>query len=202
MSLLGFDALGRWALGQLPRSSNFLLMATQGTISLSGGALIFGLSEAAATGAALAAGTSAGFRIAEPASSAPFTWVGSTTAFASKQLSVNGTFQVTGVSTNEAIRVLASRGATFGSGSSSQFSVSLASQPVSFAWAGDDSTPGRDHEAWVRRPFDTMSWNVEATLPPPSWSEAGAASGAWTADVGPANAWTPASINPESWTRE
>ncbi len=202
MSLLGFDALGRWALGQLPSSSNFVLMATQGSIGFAGRASAFGISQAVTTAGALAAGISAGFKIAEPASPASFIWAGNAAAFASKQLSLNGSFQVTGVLTNGTARMLSSRGVAFVSGTSSQFYVSLAPKGGAFAWAGADSTPGRDHEAWVRRPFDTMSWHVKATLSPPAWSGSANIAGAWTADVQPANAWTPSLIEPEPWTIE
>jgi len=202
MSLLGFDALGRWALGQLPSNGNFVLLATQGSVSLSGRASAFGISEAVVTAGTLTAGTSAGFRIAEPASGAPFICVSNATAFTSKMLSLIGSLQVTGVPTNWTARAPASQGAALVLGKSLQFSVSLASQRGAFAWAGADSTAGRDHEAWVRRPFDMASWHVETTLPPPAWNGSTSAAGTWAADVPPANAWTPTLIEPEPWTIE
>lgn len=200
MSLLGFDALGRWALGQLPSSSNFVLMATQGSIGFAGRVSIFGISQAVTTAGALVAGISAGFRVAEPASAASFIYVGAAAGFNSKQLSANGSFLVTGVSTNATTRVLAAKGAASVSGTSAQFSASVASERGVFAWAGGDSMADRDFEAWVRRPFDAMSWQVEATLPPPAWSGATGAAGAWRADEQAVNAWIPASIEPEPWT--
>ncbi len=202
MSLLGFDALGRWALGQLPSSGNFVLLAAQGSINLSGRASAFGISETVATAGTLAAGASAGFRLAERVSPATFVYAGNGAAFTSKLLSLNGSVLVTGVPTNWKTRVVASQGGALVSGRSLQFSVSLASERGAFTWAGGSTTAGRDHEAWVRRPFDTMSWQVEAPIPSPAWSSVTAAAGGWTADVRPENAWTPGLINPEPWTRE
>ena len=66
----------------------------------------------------------------------------------------------------------------------------------------DKSAYDRGHEAWVRRPFETMSWRVETTLPSPNWSGASDAATAWTADARPENAWTTTSIEPEPWTTE
>ncbi|AWM02538.1 hypothetical protein [Bradyrhizobium amphicarpaeae] len=202
MSLLGFDALGRWALGQLPSSSNFVLTAVQGSIGFAGPASAFGISQAVTTAGTLAAGISAGFRIAEPAGPPPFVCASNAAAFRSKQLSLNGAFLVTCAPANGTARVLASQGAVSILGPSARFSASLALEQGAFAWAGGDSMPGRDQEAWVRRPFETMTWQVQVTLPPPVWNAATGAAGAWTADVQPENAWIPASTDPEPWTTE
>ncbi|WP_298243739.1 hypothetical protein [uncultured Bradyrhizobium sp.] len=202
MSLLGFDALGRWALGQLPGSSNFLLVAAKGPVGLAGRASTFSMSQAVATAGALATGIPVSFRIAEAASPAAFICAGNAIAFTPKQLSLGGSFLLTGVPTKATARVLAAQGAALVLGMACQFSASLTSERGAFIWAGGDSTPGRDHEAWVRRPFDTMSWQVEATLPSPAWSGSTDAAGAWTVGAQTANAWTPILIEPEPWTIE
>jgi hypothetical protein len=202
MSLLGFDALGRWALAQLPGNGNFALLTIRGAVALAGQAAAFGRSGPGAAASFLAAGSLTGFRLAEQAGQGPFVLAGNAAAFGSSQPSFGGSFLLTGAATNLTVRVVASAGAVSLSGTSLPFFVSLASGRGAFAWAGGDSTYDRDHEAWVRRPFDMMSWQTEAALPPLSWSGVAPAASVWTADVQPANAWTPALIEPEPWTTE
>ena len=61
--MLGFDALGRLALGQLPRSSVIALPAAAGSFSVSGQAASFNLSEvAAASGSYALIGVSTSFK--------------------------------------------------------------------------------------------------------------------------------------------
>jgi hypothetical protein len=202
MSLLGFDALGRWALAQLPGNGNFALLTGRGSVALAGQAVAFRTSELVAAAGFLGAGVSAGFKVAEPASTGPFAFAGNAAAFKSLQASLAGSFLVTSAGTTTAVRAVASPGTVLLSGRSLPFFVSLASGSGAFAWAGSDSTYDRDREAWVRRPFDTMSWQTEATLPSLSWSVAAPPASTWAAELQPANAWTPASIEPEPWTTE
>jgi hypothetical protein len=202
MSLLGFDALGRWALAQLPGNGNFALLTVRGSAAVTGQAVAFATSGPAAAAGFLAGGISAGFRVAEPANMGPFAFAGGAAAFSSLQTSFGGSFLLTGIAANSTVRTVALPSAVLLSGKSLPFLVSLAAGRSAFAWAGGGSTYNWDHEAWVRRPFDTMSWEAEATLPPPSWSDAAPAASVWTADGQPENAWTPASIEPEPWTTE
>ncbi|WP_441237489.1 hypothetical protein [Bradyrhizobium sp. 930_D9_N1_4] len=200
MSLLGFDALGRWALAQLPGNGNFALLTVRGSVALAGQAATFAISEPATAAGFLRTGIAAGFRVTEPVNPAGFAFVGNATAFKPAQACLSGSFVVTGAATKNTVREIAAPGAFLMSATLLPFLVSLASGRGAFSWAGSDSTYDRDHEAWVRRPFDTMSWQTEATLLPLAWSNAAAPANVWGADVQPSNAWTPALIDPEPWT--
>lgn len=202
MSLLGFDALGRWALGQLPSSGNFVLLTTRGSVAFAGQSVAFATSGSATTTGFLETGISAGFKVTQPGSPGSAVFAGNAAAFGVRPASLAGSFLLTGVTANSTVRTAASTGAILLSGTSVPFITSLGSGPGAFAWAGGSTAYDWDHEAWVRRPFDTMSWQVAATLPPPAWSGATAAASAWTADVQSENAWIPASIDPEPWTAE
>lgn len=202
MSLLGFDALGRWALGQLPGNGNFALLTLSRSVALAGQTAAFRVSEPVATVGFLATGISAGFRVAGPAGPGPFAFTGNTTAFRPVQSSLGGSFLLNGAATNWTVRAVAASGTVLLTGRSLAFFASLASGYGAFAWAGGGSTYSRDDEAWVPRPFDSMSWQTEATLPPANWNGASISTGVWTADVEPANAWTPASIESEPWMTE
>jgi len=202
MSLLGFDALGRWALGQLPSTSNFLLLAAQGSISLAGRPVAFVTSERVTAAGFLETGLSAGFKVTQFADKGSYALAGNAAIVRIRQASLGASFLLSGVAAAARVRTPASTRAILLSGASVSFSTWLISTPGAFAWAGSNSAYDRDHEAWVRRPFDTSSWQVEATLPPPTWSGATAAASAWAADVKLENVWTPASIEPEPWTTE
>lgn len=199
MSLLGFDALGRWALGQLPSTSNFVLLAAQGSIALAGQPVAFAASERIAAASFVETGLSAGFKVTLPGSPGFHALAGNAATVRLRQANLVGSFLLTGVAANMRVRLVASNGENLLSGPSVPFFASLASGPGAFAWAGSDSAYDRDHEAWVRRPLETMSWQLEATLPPPAWSGAAELASAWAAHAQPGNAWIPASIEPEPW---
>jgi hypothetical protein len=145
---------------------------------------------------------SAGFKITEPENARSYAFAGNAATLRLRQANLVGSFLLTGMAANAKDRLVASTGAIFLSGAFVPFFTSLASGPGAFAWAGSNSTYDRGHEAWVRRPFETMSWRVETTLPSPNWSGASDAATAWTADARPENAWTTTSIEPEPWTTE
>jgi hypothetical protein len=202
MSLLAFDALGRWALAQLPSNGNFALLASRQSIAVAGQVAVFRTSGPAAAGAFTLTGIAAGFRVLEPASAAAFAFAGNAAAFVSLQPGVGASFVLTGSATSAKVSAVASPGAVTLSGASLRFFVSLASGQGAFVSTGRGSTYSRDHEAWVRRPFDTMSWQADATLLPLTWNGAAAPTSLWTIDEALTNAWTPASIEPEPWTIE
>lgn len=202
MSLLGFDALGRWALGQLPTNGNFVLLGAPGSIALAGRSAVFATSEPATVAGFLQAGMSAGFRVAQPGSPGSVVFAGNAAAAGVRQASLGGSFLQAGVAATTRVRVVASTSAILLSGASLPFSASFALGPGALAWAGGSAAYNRGHEAWVRRPFDTMSWRAEAMSPPPIWSGGAALASAWTADMERETAWTPASIEPTSWTTE
>jgi len=202
MSLLGFDAVGRWSLGQLPNNSNFVLLAAQSSIALAGQSVAFATSEVAATAGFLEGGISAGFKVTQPGNPGSFAFAGNAAAFGFRQASLGGSVLLNSLAVISTVRTAVSTGAIIVTGEAVPFFASVASGPGAFAWAGGSSAPNRDHEAWVRRPFDSMSWQLEATLPPSTWSGAATAAGVWTADLQPSIAWTPALIEPEPWTTE
>ncbi|WP_050384573.1 hypothetical protein [Bradyrhizobium pachyrhizi] len=74
MSLLGFDAIGRLALGQIRQASpvNISMPAATGSFALAGVAVSFKLLEAATVGGYVLAGVAAGGRITEAASAGAF----------------------------------------------------------------------------------------------------------------------------------
>lgn len=202
MSLLGFDALGRWALGQLPSTRNFLLLAAQGSSSLAGRPVAFVTSGRGAAASFVETGLSTGFKIGQPGNPGSYVFASNAATIRFRQASFVGSFSLTGAAANMRVRLVASTGGILLSGASVPYLTSLASGPGAFAWTGGNSSYDHDHEAWVRRPFETMSWQVETTLPSPTWNGAVEPASAWAAHAQPGNAWIQASIEPEPWTTE
>lgn len=118
MSLLGFDALGRRALGQIPGAQNITLTAQSGAFTLSGASATFTLTEAPeagsfalnaapapgqlsvaiAAGSFSATGTSQSFKIIENVSAGSYAITGSIANNLSGA-SDPGAFNLTGVNT-------------------------------------------------------------------------------------------------------
>lgn len=132
MSLLGFDAVGRWAVGQLPQNGSMVLAASLGTFAESGKAAVFKLSQLSATTSyavsgnaalfknALAApvvaynltGVAVGFRFLAPLVVGSYSVTGRSAAFKLVMSEASGSFVVTGFAVNEII-LQAAAGAPF-----------------------------------------------------------------------------------------
>ena len=76
MSLLGFDAIGRWALGQLPSNGNAALAVSAGSFTETGKASPFGISIAESTGAFTFTGSAGSFTVREWAAAGAFAYDG------------------------------------------------------------------------------------------------------------------------------
>lgn len=102
MSLLGFDAIGRWALGQNPANKNAALIAGAGAVSSSGQAASFALSQAVAAGALALSGVTVTFQVTAPEAGSAFALSGATTAFKVSELALTGSFALNGVAATTA----------------------------------------------------------------------------------------------------
>lgn len=85
MSLLGFDAIGRWALGQNPSNGNVVLVALGASYAETGDAATFSISEAALSTAYTETGNPAFFSIKEAALGANYAETGSAATFSVRQ---------------------------------------------------------------------------------------------------------------------
>ncbi|WP_315729032.1 hypothetical protein [Bradyrhizobium sp. SZCCHNS2015] len=98
MSLLGFDALGRKALGELPHAQqSVVLTADVGSLVLAGNAAGFSIVEAASAGSVALSGVTATFRVAWPEAGAVFASVGAAASFAVSEAAVTGSVALGGV---------------------------------------------------------------------------------------------------------
>ncbi|MCA6114252.1 hypothetical protein J6524_04820 [Bradyrhizobium sp. WSM 1738] len=112
MSLLGFDAIGRLALGQIQQGgvTNIVMPAAAGAFAFAGVAATFKITEAANVGAFTLAGA-ATFNIREIAAPGSFTLSLQTATLGRTLSAAVGTFTLTGIDPDEALNEDADPGA-------------------------------------------------------------------------------------------
>ncbi|WP_342711512.1 hypothetical protein AAFG13_06630 [Bradyrhizobium sp. B124] len=103
--MLGFDAIGRLALGQVKQTGpvNISLPAATGSFALAGVAVTFKLLEVATAGGYVLAGVAAGGKITETASSGAFALSLKAAPFNRKISAAPGAFTLTGYAANEPV---------------------------------------------------------------------------------------------------
>jgi hypothetical protein len=132
MSLLGFDACGRMALGQLPVSRYLVLASVRGTYAV--------------------AGQGAFLNVSEKADSGPFLMVGGTVALASRLACSVRTYSLTGMAANLKGSLRASFGTYVVAGEDSSFTRDFE------AWFPRPF----DRDGWTASLAEPESWTSEA----------------------------------------
>jgi hypothetical protein len=136
MSLLGFDAVGRLAPGQLPKSSIIVLPAAAGSHVLTGTAVAFKISEAGSAGSHALSGVSAGFAVSLAPSVGACSVTGGSASFAVGEAAAFGNIALSGVAASFKTSFASAAGGYALSGVASPFNVSLASVTGAHAVAG------------------------------------------------------------------
>ncbi len=186
--MLGFDAVGRLAVGQVANVTgiNPILTANAGSFTESGVAAAFNISQPSSAGAYSLTGTDTLTSIGFVAAGRFFSVIGTAASFKILTPGNNTSYVLTG---NSAFLGAGGFQATTGSftvnGGAVTFSVSVsgsaASEPGSFVVTGKPASFILNRNAWIERPFET---------------------GAWTAKAKQAETWTPVIEQSEVWTPE
>jgi hypothetical protein len=112
MSLLGFDALGRLALGQTRQGGTSIVMpAAAGAFTFSSAPATFKITETASAGAFTFSGKAASLNIGEAAAPGSFTLSLKTATFGRTMSAAVGAFAFTGIDPDEALKEDADPGA-------------------------------------------------------------------------------------------
>lgn len=102
--MLGFDAVGRLALGQLPRGSvTATLTAAAGSFTVTGFAVTFSIVEAAAAGSLALSGVTTAFTVKSPISAGAFASAGVAAVLTPTVNAATGAFTMNGQPVNEII---------------------------------------------------------------------------------------------------
>ena len=200
MSLLGFDAIGRWALGQLPSNGNAALAVTAGSFTEIGKASPFGISIAESAGAFTFTGSAGSFAVQEWVAAGAFAYTGLPANVTAIESAGKDILVLTGVATVDLIAAATIPGGLAFDAVSAPFSVSYAPSPATYALTGIAAGYTRDFINWVRPAFLPSNWSGESTLASPwsaansqasSWNNSAALTPDWTAAAAPASTWTP-----------
>ena len=200
MSLLGFDAIGRWALGQLPSNGNAALAVSAGSFTETGKASPFGISIAESAGAFTFTGSAGSFAVQEWVAAGAFAYTGLPANVTAIESAGKDILVLTGVATVDLIAAATMPGGFAFDAISAPFSVSYAPSPATCTLTEVAAGYTRDFINWVWRTFPRSSWSDEAASAPswsaanpqaPSWNNSAAPIPNWTAIATPAATWTP-----------
>jgi hypothetical protein len=202
MSPLGFDAIGRQALGQLPRVNAAVLPATGGSFTFAGSAEPFGISEDGRGRTIMLAGLSASLDISEVARAGKFAFAGVVVAFSVAELESAGGFVLMGVASGNVVnQAVVATGSFLLIGGVAPFVTALNPRGEIYQLIGFSSTFARDFEAWFPRRFGESNWN-DAVVQNEAWSAQVVSTDTWMAASASEDAWRAANILPNPWTNE
>jgi hypothetical protein len=183
--MLGFDAVGRQALGQIPASPNIVFAALGASYVVTANPALFSTEQLSATTSYTLTGKASFFKPAIAASAGTYAETGVAALFSMGMLSPNASYVLTGNSAFLSVgNLTASKGLFAVTGNPANLNLSLASVAVasttgSYSVTGIDVSFTRDFEDWIPRPFE---------------------SDAWTSGTKQAETWTPATKQSETWT--
>jgi len=201
MSLLGFDAIGRSALGTLARSTNTntIFRGDVGTYALVGQSAAF-KSVAASNSSSFAwSGIGAGFAMDLSATRGNYSSSGGAAAFRPVMWTVVGTLGLAGRPALATARFL-----SLGYGYSvlapaAPSIVSMSVQLGPYAVSGFDVSFGRGFENWFPLPQDGDVWVARAG-PASDWRAPSAPVDGWVLEPKPEISWMPLSGQLGDWT--
>ena len=201
--MLGFDALGRLALGAAtaPAITNATLTAATGGFVETGKSAVFLVRQPSNPVSVALAGNAAYGRLTEGAGIAVFTTSASPALFAWRMPAAFVSYIVTPNSFSARLGLAAASGATNASGRAAAFKLALNAEQATVTLLGFPSGFTRDFEAWFPRPFDVDGWSSSAA-PAQTWTPSAILVETWTAKAGPAPSWTTVPQPPDLWTSE
>lgn len=200
MSLLGFDALGRWALGQLPGSSNAALIAGTGSFALQGQVSTFRIAEAEGAGAFGFAGIASQFKLGGGSAVGSYALTGRGVAFNFSVANTAGGYVLTGTASRDLIgEPVNPAGAIVLSGLPATYAIAFATTAASFGSSGSAAALRRDFVNWFPRPLDVSQWSTE-DAPSTPWSAVSSLASSWSNESAPSPEWSPLSPPSSAWT--
>ncbi len=202
MSLLGSDAIGRLALGQLPRIglTNTVLIANGVAYAVSGQNVGFKTAQSCGIGALASAGNAADLRTGMTVLSAAYSVAAPGATFSRRLPASAGGYSVSASSAAFAIGMLSSTAQFSISGQFVGLGPSMVAAAGIYAVTGFDAGYSRDFEDWFPRPFDPDVWLVAGSRGGESWLPNGPRLKAWSACSAQPSLWAPAVKQSENWT--
>ena len=203
MSLLGFDASGRLALGQLYRigATNTVLTAAPGAYAATGQIAAFKAAHAGSAAAFVTAGSVTILRTAFATSQGAHLASGVAATFSVRLLAGAGGNSIAANAAAFATKMLSSAASFSMSGQNARFGPSIGSSTGTYAVVGLDAVYTRDFEAWFPRPFDADDWTA-GTGESEAWVPKAPTAETWPAQAKQPASWASAIKQSENWTTE
>ena len=200
MSLLGFDAVGRQALGQLPTLglTNTVLLTVTCSYTIAGTDAAFRAIGASSAGAFAISGILARFGSLASAAASSYIVAGNPALFRRALAVGPGAYAVNGPPAAVSMRMPSLTGSYLLDGKAMSTITSAAVGAGAYAVTGYPSSFVRDFEAWFARPIDSAT-RTGSVISGETWTSKENVTAGWTAEVEPSSSWTPATIQPESW---
>jgi hypothetical protein len=200
MSLLGFDALGRWPIGTVPKqgATQFILPAVVGSLALAGIAGSFKASGPSAASTVALTGNASPWKVSEAATVGTSTLTAAATSLALFETSARGGHVFTGMPVVGLIGEAVTSAAFVAVSSQATSILSLAGSRGDLGLAGFGATLERDFVNWVSRPLGSNTW-ISEDLPGPNWSAANSQASSWDAVAAQSPAWSSAARPSGAW---
>ncbi len=199
MSLLGFDAIGRLALGQVGVSGSNVLVGDAGSYLIGGNAAIFSLREATVLAGYVVAANAAVFIPRLNGSAGSYYEGGAAGRFFIGGASSGTNYVFSGNSVKTAMAFGTVVGNYIVAYSRVAGAIALNVGAVAYQVTGGTAALGRDYVNWWPVLSVAHNWAGEST-PSPEWTASAAISPTWTTDVAAVSAWTPRAARPGKWT--
>lgn len=200
MAFLGFDALGRWALGELPANNNAALSAAVGALALGGQSIAFKVTEPGNASSFNFAGIGSSFKVGGGSSVGTLAVASAATSFSMSEAAAAGSIVLTGIASSNLVAASGNPAAFALTGVTAIFSIGLAPSLASLQLASAAATFNRDFVNWFRQPLAGEDWSAEIT-PLPEWSAANSpAVCSWSEESVPSPAWAPLLPPSNVWT--
>jgi len=200
MSLLGFDAIGRSALGTLATSTatNTIFRCDAGPYALVGPPAVF-VNRAASSPAAYGSSGSIRFATSVSGVQGSYSSSGRAASFQPGMSMATGTFGLVGQSAL-ASAPFVSLGAGYSVVSPAvQAVVSISAGLGFYTVVAFDASFGRGLESWFPLPQDSDAWTARSGAGA-DWEPPSAPADAWTREAEPEISWTLLSNRPSGWT--
>lgn len=202
MSLLGFDALGHFALGHPPDpTQSATLTASVGGFVLTGQASGFTFKAPEFAGAFALTGVAESVKISEAPLAGGFSLGGVSATFLALDRAAAGSVALSGLSTTDMIGEPVNPPGSFAfTGFAAAFSANFAALTAgSFGLASPGAVLTRDFVNWVDRSLPASLWDSEGA-PSCSWTAANPQTSSWNAKSAPVPAWSTIAPPSPGWT--
>jgi hypothetical protein len=200
MSLLGFDALGRWPIGQLPVNGNVALLAAAASFTVAAPANTFRIVDSQSSGSFAFSGIASRLNIGGTSGVGSFSLTGTSIAFKLSDVVAVGGYVVTGIASRDLINgAINSAGAFKLTATGAALSIGFFVSAIPFASEGSSAVFDRDFVNWAVRPAAGDDWNAEVG-PASTWNAVGLPSLPWSNENAPKPDWSPLSPPSNLWT--